>query len=63
MSNLLQARNYHLFRVHPACSHDGCFRAATSAVPPGNDNGSARQHLRAGQLPHGYGTAVMHSPD
>ena len=50
--------NYHLFRVHPACTRDGCFRAATSTVPPGNDNGSARQHLRAGQLPHGDGTAV-----
>ena len=27
-------------------------------VPPGIHNGSARQHLRAGQLPHGDGTAV-----
>ena len=37
--------NYHLFRVHAACPHDGCFRAATSVVPPGNDKGSARQQV------------------
>jgi len=45
---MLFASNYHLFRVHPACTHDGCFRAATSVVPPGTHNGSTRQQVRAG---------------